>query len=303
MVREEKSEHGAKYIVLYIWGDDSTRSLFRSVGWIVPGEQGRPTVGIFPYYPGVFKANVEMDLDTGHFVEKENLLSTNESQYHMTEPRWMMDHLKDDLALQLSLYQLGVTRDLDRDKVGKLAARLNFSFDWKDEPTRRTQAGALRDRYAQRATIFILEKARDFALHNGKKLLVVLNSPDRALPEMLRGEPRFDQDIVDFLNTEKYNYFDMNKAQMSGMRLRREGYDDYIKRYFVGMAQFPTLIGHYNPAGNHLFAYSIKDTVVDWLDPKPVTYASRGKPKAYEHQQADTEAFSSTIRVYSTAGK
>lgn len=27
--------------------------------------------------------------------------------------------------------------------------------------------------------------------------------------------------------------------------------------------------------GNHFFAYSIKDTVVDWLNPKPITYQDR----------------------------
>jgi hypothetical protein len=37
----------------------------------------------------------------------------------------------------------------------------------------------------------------------------------------------------------------------------------YRRRYFIG---------HYSPSGNHLFAFAIKDTVVNWLDPKPVTY-------------------------------
>jgi hypothetical protein len=32
------------------------------------------------------------------------------------------------------------------------------------------------------------------------------------------------------------------------------------------------LEGHYGPAGNHLFAYSIAPTIVEWLDPKPITY-------------------------------
>jgi hypothetical protein len=36
-----------------------------------------------------------------------------------------------------------------------------------------------------------------------------------------------------------------------------------MKRYYIG---------HYSPAGNHFFAYSIKDKIVDWLDPKPITY-------------------------------
>jgi hypothetical protein len=36
-----------------------------------------------------------------------------------------------------------------------------------------------------------------------------------------------------------------------------------MKQYFIG---------HYNPRGNHFFAFSIKDKLVGWLDPKPITY-------------------------------
>ena len=43
---------------------------------------------------------------------------------------------------------------------------------------------------------------------------------------------------------------------------------DYFRRYFIG---------HYNPAGNHFFAYSIKDRIVEWLDPKPITYKDPSK--------------------------
>ena len=38
---------------------------------------------------------------------------------------------------------------------------------------------------------------------------------------------------------------------------------------------FIKIIGHYNPRGNHFFAYAIKDTVVSWLDPKPIAYQQR----------------------------
>ena len=31
-----------------------------------------------------------------------------------------------------------------------------------------------------------------------------------------------------------------------------------MKQYFIG---------HYNPRGNHFFAYAIKDIVIEWLDP------------------------------------
>jgi hypothetical protein len=42
---------------------------------------------------------------------------------------------------------------------------------------------------------------------------------------------------------------------------------DYIKRYYIG---------HYSPAGNHFFAFAVKDAFVGWLDPKPVTYRQTG---------------------------
>lgn len=44
--------------------------------------------------------------------------------------------------------------------------------------------------------------------------------------------------------------------------------EDYRKLYFIG---------HYNPRGNHFFAYSIRDKIVCWLDPKPITYRDPGE--------------------------
>jgi hypothetical protein len=39
-----------------------------------------------------------------------------------------------------------------------------------------------------------------------------------------------------------------------------------MKQYMVGG------VGHYNPRGNHLFAYAIKDKVLEMLNPKPLPY-------------------------------
>ena len=33
--------------------------------------------------------------------------------------------------------------------------------------------------------------------------------------------------------------------------------------------------GHYNPSGNHFFAYAFKDTLLELLDPKPLPYQDR----------------------------
>jgi hypothetical protein len=136
-------------------------------------------------------------------------------------------------------------------------------MDWSKEDTLTLQAGDLLDRYSLRATRFILGKVREFARQNRKKLLVVLFDPGRAMAELRQSGARYDQEIVDYLAKEKFNYFDMNEVHLRDFKKYNIPFDEYRKLYFIG---------HYNPRGNHFFAYSIKDTVVAWLDPKPVTY-------------------------------
>lgn len=279
MIREEKTDHGAEYVIFYIWGDDPTRSLFRcrycsDYGWFKEAaESGGQR------FHSNFWAHVEMDARTGQFVEQENPLSTPQLLYHMTEPQWMVDHLKDDLALQLSAYADGSISALDRKRISKLAAALDFSFDWSldDRMTNvaspypwapplthmQAQAQALLNRYSQRANIYILDKVRAFADKNGKKLLVVIFDPYRVMQEMHNGVARSDQETVDYLRRERVLYFDMNEVHIEDFKKYNLSWEDYEKQY---------LIGHYNPRGNHFFAYSIKDKVVEWLDPKPVTY-------------------------------
>ena len=77
------------------------------------------------------------------------------------------------------------------------------------------------------------------------------------------GKARYDQAIVDFLRERQFRYFDMNTVHAADFKNFNLSIDQYMKRYFIG---------HYSPAGNHFFAYSIKDTVIGWLEPKPITY-------------------------------
>jgi hypothetical protein len=80
---------------------------------------------------------------------------------------------------------------------------------------------------------------------------------------MRRGEQRYDREIVDYLAAEGFNVFDMNEVHRRDYRRSNLPYSDYLKQFFIG---------HYNPRGNHFFAYSIKGKVVEWLHPKPITY-------------------------------
>ena len=55
-------------------------------------------------FHGNFWAHVEIDLDSGKFVEKENPLPTPESLYKMTDPDFMVEALRDDLMLEMSAF-------------------------------------------------------------------------------------------------------------------------------------------------------------------------------------------------------
>ncbi len=265
MIREERTAHAAEYLVFYIWGDDHIRSLLRCRHAIIYKRWSHRGGAMFH---ANFWSHLEMNLDTGSLEEKENPLNTPASLYKMTDPQFMVDKLKDDLALQLYAVAMGYTNDLDQPQVAKLASHLGYQFDWSQPSERKRQAQELLDRYSLEATRFTLAKAREFAQQNKKKLLVVLFDPGRAMREMREGGQRYDQPIVDYLKRENFNYFDMNEVQLADFARYRIPFDEYRKLYFIG---------HYNPRGNHFFAYSIKDKIVAWLDPKPIPYRNLGE--------------------------
>jgi hypothetical protein len=261
MLREEATEQSSENIIFYIWGDDHIRSLLRCRHadiyrrWDHLG--GR-------MFHNNFWPNMELNLISGEWEEHENRLPTKESLYHMTDPEWMTENLREDVTLQLSAFKEGYTTTLDRDTIDKLAARLDFSFNWNDSSTLIRQAGELLDHYSLTATQFVLSKVQVFAKQHNKKIIVVLFDPYRVLTQMQRGDARYDQPIVDYLNREKFRVFDMNLIHLEDFKKYDISFEEYFREYFIG---------HYNPAGNHFFAYSFKDMIVDWLNPKPVTYS------------------------------
>jgi len=261
MIREEKTENSAEYMLFYIWGDDHSRSLLRCryvtfyPNWDNRG--GRR-------FHNNFWPHLEMNLETGQFAEKENLLPTSESMYKMMDPDFMFENTKDDMMLQMMTYLSKNIDGLDRLRLQKLAGILDLPpIDFNNEDQLREDIIVLRHAYAFAATKYILKKVREFADLNNKKLLVVLFDPYKVTKSLIKDGTRYDQEIVDYLEDNNYYYFDMNVVHAEDYRSFNLSVGDYFKRYFIG---------HYKPAGNHFFAYSIKDKIVNWLDPKPITY-------------------------------
>jgi len=269
MIREEKTDHDARYVILYIWGDDHIRSLLRCRYMLTKGwnQSTNRTEGIGKMFHGNFWAHVEIDLDTGELVEKENALQTRQSLYKMTDPDWMYEALKDDLALRMYLYKNNQIRDIDVGRLRALSKHLKCPVDLTGENLRSSVATLL-DKYSFAVTKYILNKAREFTSANNKKLMVVIFDPYRVTKQLLSGGTRFDEEIVEFLDENDFNYIDMNLEHVEDFKSFNLTVDDYFKRYFIG---------HYSPAGNHFFAYSIKNRIVDWLDPKPITYESSSR--------------------------
>ena len=213
-------------------------------------------------FHGNFWDHVEINLQSGKFEEKANRLATRKSLYKMTDPAWMYEALKDDLALRMYLYKNRQIGDIDLKALKALSRHLKYEVDLDSENLRASVAELL-DRYSFAATKYILDKAVNFASTNGKKLMVVIFDPFRVTRPLLQGGARYDQPIVDFLRQNNIKHLDMNLMHVKDFKSFNLSVDDYFKRYFIG---------HYNPAGNHFFAYAIKDRIVEWLDPKPTPY-------------------------------
>lgn len=263
LLREEKTKDSAEYLLYYIWGDDHIRSLLRCRYMLTQyfNDIMNEKEGVGKMFHGNFWSNIEMDFDKGKLVEKKTRISTKKDLYKMTDSVWMYENLKDDLALQMALYTTGVTSDVDKTKVAKLASILNFSL--AENEINPAKVGELLNKYAFHATKYILGNLKAYAAKNNKKLMVILFDPYVVMPAVVENRPRYDQEIVDYLVENKFNYFDMNEVHAEDFKKFKIPYQDYFRRY---------LIGHYNPAGNHFFAFAIKPRIVEMLNPKPITY-------------------------------
>lgn len=267
MLREEATEHSADNLVFYIWGDDHIRSLLRCRYMLFRQwrDHNAEVEGEGIMFHGNFWANLEMDLETGEFVENDSRIQSPQALYQMTDPDWLVKNLQGDWALQMYLFIRGETDEVEVDSLKVLSRHLGLEQNWDQDHLKATVTQLL-DQYAFAATKYILQKAKAFAEAEGKQLLTVLFDPYRVLRSLLEGGPRYDQEIVDFLQENDFNYFDMNLVHVEDYRDFKLSIDDYYQRYFIG---------HYNPMGNHFFAYKIKDSILGMLDPKPITYSKR----------------------------
>jgi len=262
MLREERTENAADYVILYMWGDDYVRSVFRCryVTYYTTWDNDKGYM-----FHGNFWSNIEMDLTAGELEEKDNIINKKEDLYQMTDPDFMYEKLRGDLMVQLHLLSRNmVNTDVDQKGLKKLSEILNIpEVDFSDMEKMMSTANQLKNKYSFEATKYILSAAKKFTDDNQKNLLIIHFDPYGVFRPMIQGFPRYDQEVVNFISENNFNYFDMNEVHVDDFKKFKISIDEYMNRYFIG---------HYNPSGNHFFAYTLKDRIVEWLDPKPITY-------------------------------
>lgn len=108
-----------------------------------------------------------------------------------------------------------------------------------------------------------MEKVEQFAAENDKKVLYVVSYPAPSVAKYMREGKRWDQPFVDFLKQRDLAVVDLMEAHVAEFKNFKLVIEEYLKRYFIG---------HYNPRGNLFCAYTIKDKLVQMLNPKPFPY-------------------------------
>jgi hypothetical protein len=262
LIRREKEDKNSKYVILYMWGDDYVRSVFRCR--YVTYYQRWNDYGGYMFH-GNFWSNIEMDLDSGVLAERGNRVNTKEDVYKMSDPEFMYEHLKDDLMVQLQLLEDNtVNTDVDAKGLNKLAEILEMPpVDFSDVEKMKRSAWNIKNKYSFEATKYILRRTKEFCSRHGRSLMLIHFDPYGVFRPMVEGQPRYDQEVIDFIREDGFRYFDMNKVHVKDFKQFNLSLDEYMQRYFIG---------HYNPSGNHFFAYALKDHLIEWLDPKPITY-------------------------------
>jgi hypothetical protein len=252
MLKVERQIAGGT-IILNIWDDDHYRNLdaWRSIRF---GYGSRC---------GFTLPHLRVDVAGGSCSEMENISRTPEDLYRLCDEEYLWQTFKDDPILQMVM----AARKGGDDVSAGLLQPVAVTFGIPDERIADTDAAKRIKEIHTRAALFatrnVVVWAEKFAKGADKKLMVMLSFGRGNVERHLSGEPRFDQDFADWLKQRPYPVVDMLDVFAA----------DY-RRYKVDAGQYlaPFYNGHHSPRGNFFTAWALKDTIVQWLDPRPLPY-------------------------------
>ena len=256
MLREEKRAP-AEYIIFNIYDDDHFRSLdsWRNVRVVKHERFIEPTL---PY--------VAVNVKEGRFEERPNICPTPESNYHLCDLDWVLEHFKDDFALKIMLAHLNAKTknpELAYAETLKLATTHGIVTRIDTAEGLSGAADALHHQSAYFASQKIVEKIDAFAKAQNKKVLFVLSYPPKSVTRFATEGVRADQPFVEFMKQRGQPFVDLMQAHMDDFGQYKSDIKDYVAKHWVG---------HYNPRGNQFCAFAILPKLVELLAPKPIPY-------------------------------
>ena len=271
--RMEAGDCAAPWVILNIYNDDHVRNLDAS-RWIrttwkeLPLDPNRPH-----QMHGLPCAHVRYELQTGAFAWQPAPCKNAEDLLALCDPDCFCETFKNDPIVRLFTLEQG--GDVDAlDDLQALAERFKVDADLRAPARRANDALHIREAYALESTLFILDKLREWFRYDGKQLMILLSYGEDLVRLAIRNQPRFDQPLLDYLELHDIPYVDTLTAHVEDFKCFRVSLDDYLVRYY-GQAAGAAVFGHYNPKGNHFFAFAVKNRLIDWLNPKPPAYRAK----------------------------
>ena len=265
---KEATRAAAENVIFYLWGDDHHRSLMPWRGffwrsWLLdPANAG--LFGLTPW------RHLAFDTGAGEFRERPNPCPSPFSLYRLSDEDFVHGQLCGNLMMQLSALAEGIG-GVPLAGVRAVAERFAVALDSRDATGMADAARRLIDTLAFASSRWVVDRLLGFCTERRKRLFLLLGSTDAELQRYLR-TGRKDPEVVallEHLESRGVSHLDIrdrHREEYTSSRLTPKGYTD---RYYIG---------HYNPRGNHFFAFAIKDALVAWLDPKPLPYRDRGEP-------------------------
>lgn len=247
-----EAQQPAQYIILNIYDDDHFRNLdaWRSIR-VGPGSRC-----------GLTLPHVRVDVARERCTPVENLMRRPEDVYQLCDEAFVWKTFQDDPVLQLVL--AAASKDsIGRQLTEAVAVRFGLSKEDVADTEVARRVAKVHTTAALFATRTILRWTEQFVAQTGKRLLVVLSFSQANLRAYLEGKPRFDQELVDWLQNKPYPVIDMREAFRAEFAKSKQAPAAFLKPYYNG---------HHTPAGNFFTAWALKDPLVQWLDPKPLPY-------------------------------
>ncbi|MGL4511812.1 MAG: hypothetical protein ACRCT8_01865 [Lacipirellulaceae bacterium] len=269
----ESGPLGAPYVVLNLWGDDQHRSIY-AWRWL-----SFPDDALAEKYNVMFHSNpwdhVRLSDDGRSLVEHRSACPTPESLYKLCDADWVVERFGDDEVTH-ALVAFHTGRVADEAPIARLADACGTTPKLSGaEAEVRVAVWNLLNDYALRAGALVIDGARDFVASKGKKLYVLLSHPRGSVWRHCEGKSAVEAGDLDWhpawfqerLRESGLPVLDTVAAHVADFASFRCSAQEYVERYFIG---------HYSPVGNNFFAYAVKDSLRDWLDPLPPAYADAG---------------------------